>query len=180
MNEKDDFELDTVRLLVEQARNGDMQAKSDLATHVQSYLTMMADRKLNDTLRPNINPSDIVQHTLIRPPQSLIGPADKGACSDLLRKSPFAGKYDRVVDRESAYELLKERAEKAAEAAAQEDRFAHIEKQAKTIKTAAPRPRGRQRQSVGEAMLKSVARSVGSRLGTQIVRAVLGSLFRGR
>ena len=66
MNEKDDFELDTVRLLVEQARNGDMQAKSDLATHVQSYLTMMADRKLNDTLRPNINPSDIVQHTLIR------------------------------------------------------------------------------------------------------------------
>lgn len=122
----------------------------------------------------------IVQKTLIRPPQSLIGPVDNGAKSDLLRKSPFAGKYDRLVDRESAYELLKERAEKAAEAAAQADRFAHIELEARKVKTAAPARRGRQRQSVGETMLKSVARSVGSRIGTQIVRGVLGSIFRGR
>ena len=66
MDEQDDFELDTVRLLIEQARGGDAQAKSDLATQVQSYLTMMADRKLNASLRSNVNPSDIVQHTLIR------------------------------------------------------------------------------------------------------------------
>ncbi len=66
MDEQDEFELDTVRLLVEQARDGDMHAKSDLATQVQSYLTMMADRKLNTSIRPNVNPSDIVQHTLIR------------------------------------------------------------------------------------------------------------------
>ncbi|WP_157664995.1 sigma-70 family RNA polymerase sigma factor [Mariniblastus fucicola] len=66
MEKDDDFELDTVRLLVEQARDGDMQAKSELATQVQSYLTMMADRKLNLSIRSNVNPSDIVQHTLIR------------------------------------------------------------------------------------------------------------------
>ncbi|MGB0847955.1 MAG: helicase HerA-like domain-containing protein [Thiolinea sp.] len=119
----------------------------------------------------------IVQHTLIRPPQSLIGPADQGARSELMRKSPFAGKYDKMIDRESAYELLKERAEKAVEAASAAERFAHIE-----AKAAKPRKSGggRQRQSVGEALLKSVARSVGSRLGTQIVRGVLGSIFRGR
>lgn len=66
LEEKDKFELDTVRLLIEQARDGDAQAKSDLATQVQSYLTMMADRKLNASIRSNVNPSDIVQHTLIR------------------------------------------------------------------------------------------------------------------
>jgi RNA polymerase sigma-70 factor (ECF subfamily) len=63
---QDDFELDTVRLLIEQARDGDAQAKSDLATQVLSYLTMMADRKLSVSLRSNVNPSDIVQQTLIR------------------------------------------------------------------------------------------------------------------
>lgn len=66
MDEQDDFELDTVRLLVEQARGGDVAAKSELASQVQSYLSMMADRQLNPAIRSNVNPSDIVQHTLIR------------------------------------------------------------------------------------------------------------------
>lgn len=66
MEQEDDFELDTVRLLIEQARDGDAQAKSELASQVQGYLTMMADRKLNASIRSNVNPSDIVQHTLIR------------------------------------------------------------------------------------------------------------------
>ena len=39
---------------------------------------------------------------------------------------------------------------------------------------------GYQRQGVGEAMLKSVVRSVGTRLGRQIVRGLLGSIFGGR
>ena len=63
---EEELELDTVRLLIEQAREGDMQAKSELAVQVQSYLSMMADRKLNPAIRSNVNPSDIVQHTLIR------------------------------------------------------------------------------------------------------------------
>ena len=120
----------------------------------------------------------IVQHTLIRPPQSQIGPIDTSARSDLIRKSPFAGRYDKMIDRESAYELLKARAEKVLEAAQQEERFAHIE--AKAAKPQRAPSRGRPRQSVGEALMKSVARSVGSRIGTQIVRGLLGSIFRGR
>jgi len=39
---------------------------------------------------------------------------------------------------------------------------------------------GRQRQGVGEALAKSVVRSMGSSLGRQIVRGVLGALFKGR
>lgn len=119
----------------------------------------------------------IVQHTLIRPPQSLIGPAEAGAVADLMRTSPFAGKYERMVDRESAYELLAERAKKALEASLQSELSQANMKAAQ--KAAATRSSGRSRQGVGEAMVKSIARSVGSRLGTQIVRGLLGSLFRG-
>jgi len=66
LEEENDKLLDTVRLLVDQARDGDAEAKSELATHVQSYLTMMADRGLSPAIRSNVNPSDIVQRTLIR------------------------------------------------------------------------------------------------------------------
>ncbi|PID34046.1 MAG: ATP-binding protein, partial [Thiotrichales bacterium] len=117
----------------------------------------------------------IVQRTLIRPPQSLIGPANPSTVSDLLRTSPFAGKYDRVIDRESAYELLEERAKKALEANLQSELSQANAKAAKKASAG----RGRSRQGVGETMAKSIARSIGSRLGTQIVRGLLGSLFRG-
>lgn len=66
MDGKQELELDTVRLLIKQARDGDVDAKSELATQVQSYLTMMADRGLSEGVRANVNPSDVVQHTLIR------------------------------------------------------------------------------------------------------------------
>ncbi|CAA6811282.1 MAG: ATPase component BioM of energizing module of biotin ECF transporter [uncultured Thiotrichaceae bacterium] len=118
----------------------------------------------------------IVQRTLIRPPQALIGPAAPDAVADLMRTSPFAGKYDRMVDRESAYELLEVRAKKALEASLQSELSQANMKAAN--KTGSGRSSGRNRQGVGEAMVKSIARSVGSRLGTQIVRGLLGSLFR--
>ena len=38
---------------------------------------------------------------------------------------------------------------------------------------------GGRRQSVGEVMVKSVTRSIGSRMGTEIARGVLGSIFGG-
>ena len=40
--------------------------------------------------------------------------------------------------------------------------------------------RGRGRETVGEAMMKSAARAIGSQIGRQIIRGVLGSLLGGR
>jgi DNA helicase HerA-like ATPase len=51
-----------------------------------------------------------VQRTLIRPPESRIGPLSDAERKERLNRSPFKGRYDTVVDRESAYELLKKRA----------------------------------------------------------------------
>lgn len=104
-----------------------------------------------------------VERILIRPPHSQIGPIDAERRHELIARSPFHSRYDQPVDRESAYELLKQRAELQA---------------AETASNSRAQPRGR--QSIGEAMLKSAARSIGSQIGRQIVRGILGSLLGGR
>ena len=94
-SEQDEFELDTVRLLIEQARGGDVHAKSELATQVQGYLAMMADRKLNPAVRSNVNPSDIVQHTLIR----MVDGIDKFRGTT---RAEFFGWLNTIVQNESS------------------------------------------------------------------------------
>ncbi len=112
----------------------------------------------------------IVQRTLIRPPSSRMGPATPEERQATVSRSPLLGRYDNVVDRESAYEMLIARAEKAVQ-----------ESEAAEERAEEPRPRkGRQRQSVLETMAKSVARSVGRSIGRQIVRGVLGAIFKGK
>lgn len=105
-----------------------------------------------------------VERILIRPPASQIGPLEENQRQQRIKRSPLAGRYDDVLDRESAYELLKTRAEEKA-------------KQAESNPKRKP---GRPRQTVGEAFIKSAARSIGSQVGRQIIRGVLGAIFGGR
>jgi DNA helicase HerA-like ATPase len=113
-----------------------------------------------------------VQRTLIRPPESRIGPLKDEERNERIERSPLKGRYDTTIDRESAYELLKKRAEEL------QKQQAEVEK-----KEAAKKPKatkGRKRQSIGEAFVKSAARSIGSQIGRRIIRGVLGSIFGGK
>lgn len=113
-----------------------------------------------------------VQRTLISPPESRIGPLDEVERRERLERSPMKGRYEEALDRESAYELLKRRAEEQA---------AQAEAASRTEPKARPGTRsGYRRQSATEAFIKSTLRSIGSQLGRQIARGVLGSLFGGR
>jgi DNA helicase HerA-like ATPase len=105
-----------------------------------------------------------VERALIAPPRSRIGPATPAERQAVIRSSPLYGHYEQTVDRESAYEMLKGRA------AAEEDAQKKGE------------PAGRSRKSAGvlETMAKSAARAVGTELGRQILRGVLGSILGGR
>jgi len=111
-----------------------------------------------------------VEHVYIKPPESRIGPLTDEERKKHLSRSPYKGRYDEVVDRESAYEMLKDKADKKAAAA---------EKQAAASK-APVRKRRSTRQSPVEAMVKSAARSMGNQIGRQIMRGILGSLFGRR
>jgi hypothetical protein len=56
----------------------------------------------------------MVERTLIRPPSGRIGPLTDEERRKLINTSPVAGQYDEDIDRESAFEILMARAEKAA------------------------------------------------------------------
>lgn len=119
-----------------------------------------------------------VERVMIRPPESRIGPLTAEERKEQLSRSPFKGKYDKEEDRESAYELLKKRAEQQAATEAQAAREKDDEKRGR----AEARSTGRtsNRQTVTEAFVKSMARTIGSKAGQQLVRGILGSLLGGK
>jgi DNA helicase HerA-like ATPase len=107
-----------------------------------------------------------VQRALVCPPASRLRPLDLQEREQVRARSIVGTVYDQEIDRESAYEQL------AAKARQQE--------------AAAPpsRSRAKQASTMGdflEAAGKSAARSIGTQVGRQIMRGVLGSLFgKGR
>ncbi len=118
-----------------------------------------------------------VEQTLISPPEGKIGPITASERATMMQRSPVGGSYRQAIDRESAYELLKK---KANESALQEEaERARLEAE-KAERQAARRSGGSRRQTAAEAMMKSAARSIGSQIGRQIIRGVLGSIFGRR
>lgn len=133
----------------------------------------------------------IVERTLIRPPSSQLGPITKAERKRVMGASPVAGKYDTTVDRRSAFEILKSRADAAARAAAEEE-AREEEMSAREREYSAGRrysgarvgrstsKRLRQQPSFGEAMSKMVVKELTGTTGRRIVRGILGGLFKGR
>ncbi|MRR10382.1 DUF853 family protein, partial [bacterium] len=61
----------------------------------------------------------VVERALVLPPRSQVGPIAPGQRQEAIKASAVYGSYEKVVDRESAYEILKARTEKAAAPAPQ-------------------------------------------------------------
>ncbi|MEM1307858.1 MAG: helicase HerA-like domain-containing protein, partial [Pseudomonadota bacterium] len=115
----------------------------------------------------------IVQRTLIRPPNARIGPLNDAERAEVMGRSPFAGKYDEAIDRESAHEIVgKRQAERiAAEKKLQEEKSQADAGWANVIFGKGPRG-GR---SLGEQVTRDIGRSVMRRA----IRTGLNALFRG-
>ena len=113
----------------------------------------------------------MVQRVLIAPPQSRIGPLTEAERAALISSSALLGRYDKPIDRESAYEVLMARKGVAPEPQAQEK--------------AAPHEPGLLDQagdflgSTAGKALQSMARQAASQMGRQLVRGLLGSLLGG-
>jgi len=130
----------------------------------------------------------MVERAMVLPPASRIGPLTVEERRALIDASPVAGHYERVMDRESAYEKL--RSEIASStvgetepAAAPSSGGGFMDVLGDLFGGRSPtgtRARTRSRETAAEAMFKSAARTVGSQVGREIVRGVLGSLIGGR
>jgi hypothetical protein len=211
---------------------------------VMKTITMLGvGEALVSTLEKKGIPS-IVERTLMRPPSSRLGPITDAERQKVMSMSPVAGQYEEAVDRESAYEILMNRAERATERDGggnpwgepedrpardgggnpwgepqdrpargdagrtstgfqlpdfgggrdtgddrqrndrydrqRDDRYDDDRGQRQQPRGRAPaRPRTSNRQTVTEAAIKSITRSVASSLGRALVRGVLGSLKKG-
>lgn len=135
----------------------------------------------------------IVERTLIRPPSSQLGPLESAWREKLINASHLAGKYEQHHDRRSAYEILKERAVKAANSAAdieeKEDDMETAQREFSTARrysgsrvsrSSSRSMRSRADDSFGEAMGKMVMKELSGTTGRRIVRGLLGGLFKGR
>jgi hypothetical protein len=110
----------------------------------------------------------IVERASVLPPQSQIGPVTPDLRRQVISQSVLYGHYERIVDRESAFEMLRARAQKI------------VPPETMTREPVPERrPVRRPRDTLLEAMAKSTARSIGSSLGRQVMRGILGSIFGG-
>ena len=135
------------------------------------------------------------ERVFVIPPGSQIGPIAPEQRQQLLRDSLVAGTYEKVLDRESAYEVLQAHAGKRQAA---EPEAAGQPKTPRVPGAAAPEaeeggigsminealfgrtgPRGGQYDGLVQTMAKTAARTVASNLGRQLVRGVLGGLLGG-
>jgi uncharacterized protein len=137
----------------------------------------------------------IVEHTFIRPPISRVGPANDEERARVIAASPVGPRYDTMVDRESAFEILAKKA-----AALEEEQAGLAEEEA--YQKAAPRTSrapdsqqddggilgglfgggrtrsGRARQGIVETTVKSMARQAGNTVARELMRGLFGTLKR--
>jgi DNA helicase HerA-like ATPase len=119
-----------------------------------------------------------VQRALIVPPCGQIGPITPAQRREIITGSTVYGHYEKAIDRESAYEILTQRSAQApAPSASMEEKQAEFAR--KRAQQSAAKEKPSQKDGIIVAFAKSAARSVGSGLGREIVRGILGSLFGG-
>ena len=118
----------------------------------------------------------MVERAWVLPPASRIGPITPDERKAVIAGSPVKGTYETTVDRESAYEKLAGRASASAGAGAAGDQGGGVMDAIKGSLGGLMTGSGR-KDSLVEAMAKSAMRSVGSTIGREIVRGMLGTLL---
>lgn len=123
-----------------------------------------------------------VEKTLIAPPRCRMGAITDAERMQVRAGSPVGMKYDNRIDRDSAAELLAQKAEaKAVQAQAPAAKTAEADDGngfGQTVKDALFGTK--RRQGMIETMAKQTARTVGSQVGRQILRGLLGGIFGGK
>ncbi len=128
----------------------------------------------------------VTQRVYVLPPGSQIGPITPQQRQALMAGSLVAGVYEKAVDRDSAYEKLKGRADSAPDApaspaggkvatggksTAEEGSFLN------DLLFGTTGPRGGKKDGLVQTMAKSAVRTMGTSVGKEILRGVLGGIF---
>jgi len=139
---------------------------------IEAFTSMGTGEALVSFLEDKGVPS-VVEQTLIRPPNAQIGPLTPEERAEVMGRSPFAGKYDEIVDRESAHEIVAARQAKRLEAekSLQEEKAQADAGWANVIFGRGPRG--------GRSLGEQVARDVGRSVMRRMLRTGLNAVLRG-
>ena len=124
----------------------------------------------------------VVERALVVPPAGQLGPITPAQRAAVIKASVIAGHYEKMIDRESAYEILtKEVAPDAApvDRTAAQKREEFEKREAEKNAPAAPKKSGRQSDSLLMTFAKSTVRSIASGVGRVIQRGILDNIFGG-
>jgi hypothetical protein len=119
----------------------------------------------------------IVDRTLIRPPSSRLGPITEQERAAIVSRADIGRRYEKTIDRESAFEILTERAERRLKQEARDREDHDREPARKPQKSGARRSN---RQTTGEVATKSIVRTFATLVTREIVRGMLGGMKRRR
>jgi hypothetical protein len=131
----------------------------------------------------------ITERLYVIPPASQLGIITQEQRKALMADSLVAGVYEKKVDRESAYEKLKVRAEAGAAAGAAGSTGGAAGATTASggvlgglsdVLFGSTGPRGGKREGLAESFAKSAIRTIGSSVGREIARGVLGSILGGK
>ncbi len=130
----------------------------------------------------------VTERAFVLPPGSQIGPITTAQRQALLQNSLVSGVYEKTVDRESAYEKLQARATAGSAAAgsapaggaAGTSGSGGILGGLNDVLFGTTGPRGAKHDGLAQSMAKSAVRTMGSAVGREIIRGVLGSIFGGK
>lgn len=143
-------------------------------------------------LEPSGQPA-VVEKTLVLPPESQVGAITEEQRRAVIQSSRFTGYYDRVIDRESAYEMLEEYFEQQQEKARLEQEAKENSKRLKEearLQREAEREARRQAKEnpdvvgtmvgdVAKQVSRTISTTIGREIGKKIMRGVLGGIFGG-
>ncbi|WP_454917036.1 helicase HerA-like domain-containing protein [Xanthobacter sediminis] len=144
----------------------------------------------------------MVERTLIRPPSARVGPLTPAERAAILAKSPVGHVYDTAVDRESAFERLKDRTQGQAQgeaggsgAPSSSGGGSLLDSVLGTVfgrteatptspsggtdggRTSVPKSGSSSRMTTTELVVRQMARTVATQVGTQIGRAILRGIL---
>jgi DNA helicase HerA-like ATPase len=160
--------------------------RSDGSTNLQQVIGELSIGEAIVSLLDERGSPCIAQRAMVVPPQSRLGAITPEERKAVIESSTIHGVYEKAVDRESAYEILKKRMEEASSATEEVPQATNAGDSGSVFSgifgSGTSRPAGaRTRQGPLEAMMMSVARAIGSQIGRSVSRGVFGSLTsRGR
>lgn len=108
-------------------------------------------------------------HTMMRAPQSRMDILDESEIDEIIIKSHLIEKYNEVIDRESAYEILTAKLERAAERS-------NRERMSEDRRGSSRRRRGRRKSTFEQVYESTTTRQIGRTIAREITRGLLGAL----